>query len=147
MIEVRRRLDQAQQSYSTFTVKTKGLEDLLITTSDRLTQFSQKAPIAQAFLLVRPWDRRLLELPDEGDPESDSFLPESPLDDSVGGSKSHLRWLPLIVQLGQPFSAFLLAQQGGGEYKRIASVHNIIAQVEDLSFIQDMMDVRTLVII
>ena len=159
--EVSWRRDQGQQSHSTFTVKADGLEDLLITTEDRLTQFSRNKPIAQAFLLVRPWDRCLLELPDfvEHDVKSmEDWSPaepsldgsdggsEPPLDGSDGGSESHLRGLRLMVHLGQPFNAFLLAQQRGGEYQRIASDHDIIAQVKDLSSIQDM-DIRTLEII
>jgi hypothetical protein len=50
----------------------------------------------------------------------------------------------LIVRLGQSFGALLLAQQRGGEYKRIASNRNIIAQVKDLAAVHNMMDVRTL---
>ncbi|KAG1816430.1 uncharacterized protein BJ212DRAFT_1354762, partial [Suillus subaureus] len=38
----------------------------------------------------------------------------------------------LLVRLGQPFCAFLLAQQGSVEYKRIASDHDIIGQVDDV---------------
>jgi len=55
--------------------------------------------------------------------------------------------LRLIARLRQPFSAFLLAQQQRGiEYKRIASDHNIIAQVNDMASIHDMV-VRTLEIL
>ncbi|KAG2066808.1 hypothetical protein BDR04DRAFT_49251 [Suillus decipiens] len=50
----------------------------------------------------------------------------------------------LIVRLGQPFSAFLLVQQRGGEYKRIASDHDIITQVKYMASVHDMMDVRIL---
>jgi hypothetical protein len=53
----------------------------------------------------------------------------------------------LIVRLGQPFSAFLLVQQRGREYKRIASDHGIIAQVKDVDSVDGMMDVRTLEIL
>jgi hypothetical protein len=53
------------------------------------------------------------------------------------------RELRLIVRLGQPFGALLLAQQWGGEYKRIASDNNIITQVRDMTSVDDMMDVRT----
>jgi hypothetical protein len=57
------------------------------------------------------------------------------------------RELLLIAHLGQPFSAFLLAQQWGVEYKRIASDQNITAQVKDMTAVRDMMDVRTLEIL
>jgi hypothetical protein len=62
-------------------------------------------------------------------------------------SESYSRALRLIVRLGQPFSAFLLVQQPGGEYKRIASDHNIIAQVKDMTAVHDKMDVRTVEIL
>ncbi|KAG1878736.1 hypothetical protein C8R48DRAFT_688157 [Suillus tomentosus] len=48
-----------------------------------------------------------------------------------------------MVQLGQAFNALLVAQQRVGEYKRIASDHNIIAQVKDMASI-DIMNIRTL---
>ncbi|KIK33436.1 hypothetical protein CY34DRAFT_711456 [Suillus luteus UH-Slu-Lm8-n1] len=50
----------------------------------------------------------------------------------------------LLVRLGQPFSAFLLAQQRSGEYKRIASDHDIIGQVND---VRDLMDIRIIEIL
>jgi hypothetical protein len=50
----------------------------------------------------------------------------------------------LIVRLGQPFGAFLLSRQRGGEYKRIASDRNIIARVKDMASVGDMVDIRTL---
>jgi len=62
-------------------------------------------------------------------------------------SESHSRALRLIVRLGQPFSAFLLVQKQGGEYKRIASDQHIIAQVKDMSSIYDMMDITVLEIL
>ncbi|KAG1723172.1 uncharacterized protein EDB91DRAFT_1173282 [Suillus paluster] len=55
--------------------------------------------------------------------------------------------LRLLVRLGQPFGALLLAQQHVGEYKRIASDHNIIAQVKDVTSVGDMTDVRMLEIL
>ncbi|KAG1887904.1 uncharacterized protein F5891DRAFT_1076896 [Suillus fuscotomentosus] len=124
----------------------------------------------QTFLLVRPWNRYLLELPESAEPsglaglpdvagdtdseEEYSSAPGSPLqssssefpeaEESVDSELSD-RALRLIVHLKQPFSAFLLAHQRGGEYKRIASDHDIIAQVKDLSSIPDM--VRTVEIL
>jgi hypothetical protein len=53
-----------------------------------------------------------------------------------------------MARLGQPFSAFLLAQQWGGEYKRIASDHDIIAHVEDMVPPYNLMDsIKTLEIL
>ncbi|KAG1861658.1 hypothetical protein F4604DRAFT_1787611, partial [Suillus subluteus] len=99
----------------------------------------------QTFLLVRPWNRYLLEPPDfAGSPglaelpdvaddmqseEGYSSAPESPLQDSPGefpevqesfDSELSDRALRLAAYLEQPFGAFLLAHQRGGEYKRFA---------------------------
>jgi hypothetical protein len=150
----RRREDQ--QSACTFVVKADGLLELLITTEDMSTHLSRARSSRQSFLIVRPWDRSLLELPDLADPPDsveDWSLPrlhESPVgsfeeDGSADGSYS--RALQLIARLGQPFGAFLLAQQQGGEYRRIASEQNIMAQVKDTTAVHDMMDVRTLEIL
>ena len=140
-------------------------------------------------MLVRPWNRHDLGLPDFADdtqsvaswsepmlplddsqsaqdwfePESpldesqsaeDQFEPESPSGDALAESSGandsidlDTRALKLIARLGQPFSALLLAQQRGGEYKRIASDYDIIAEVKDKTSVRAMMDVRTLEIL
>jgi hypothetical protein len=165
--EVRRRRDKDQESRSTFAIKADGLHDLCVNTDDELIQFSRARPAEQSFLLVRPWHRSLLDLPDftnttnfhnPSDIESEEDLspPVSPSHDSPSGSheqigsvdsQSQSRALRLIVRLGQPFSAFLLAQQWGGEYMRIVSDQNIIVQVKEMASIRDMMDIRTLEIL
>ena len=156
--EVRRRRNGPQTIYVTYDVKANGLGDLQITTEDKLNQFSRTRPSRRALFLVRPWDRSLLELPDFADDTQsvDSTLPGSPSRDSLiefpaeygpYDSESHSRGLRLIVYLGQPFAAFLLAQQWGGEYKRIASDHDIIAHVKNMASVRDMMDIRTLEIL
>ncbi|KAJ8580750.1 hypothetical protein M405DRAFT_885991 [Rhizopogon salebrosus TDB-379] len=158
--EVRRRHStRDQEAYVTYEVKADGFRDLLVTTEGTLPQFSPARRIRQTFLLVRPWNRDLLELPDfADDTETDEgqFVPESPVHDSVSrlseeneviDSESHSRALRLLVRLGQPFCAFLLAQQHHGEYKRIAPEQDIIAQVKDMASVQDLMDVRTLEIL
>jgi len=159
--EVRRIRGQDLEMNHTYKVKADGLHDLVITTEDKLIQFSQTRPTRQAFLLVRPWDRSLLGLPDFADLTDLSDVesieewspPMSPVHDSPGepfggnghiDSESHSQALRLIVRLGQPFSAFLLAQQWGGEYKRIASDQDIVAQVKN---VHDIMDVKTLEIL
>jgi hypothetical protein len=157
--EVKRR--RSQTTHFTYGVKADGLRDLLVTTDETLTQFSRTRPTQQIFFLVRPWDRRLLELPDfseqlafADDVESTGDWSESefPLEDTNESSgeeelsvhsEAHSRSLRLMVQLGQAFSALLLAQQRVGEYKRVASDHNIIAQVKDTTSI-DITDIRTL---
>lgn len=157
IMEVVRRHDQ-DQKIPVYEVKTDGLDDLLITTEDRLIPFSSTRPLApwQTFLLIRPWNRGLLELPNPSDDVRDlenSAAPSSPLLDPLGFSleenepvdiDSQSRALRLIVRLGQPFSALLLARQHSGEYKRIASNRDIIAQVKDVTSIRDIMDIRTL---
>ncbi|KAG1908426.1 uncharacterized protein F5891DRAFT_992954 [Suillus fuscotomentosus] len=143
-----------------YKVKADGLRDLLITTKE-LNVHSRTRPIKQTLLLVRPWDRSLLELPDfanllddtesEGDYRTPPF---SPSDDSPShslvkqdGVDLESRALRLLVRLGQPFGAFLLARQRGGEYKRVASDRDIIAQVKDVSSVQDLMDIKTVEIL
>jgi hypothetical protein len=158
------------QDQEIYEVKADGLHDLLITTQDKLNQFSSPRPTMQTFLLIRPWNRYLLELPRFAEPSGLTELPDiaddtqseedywsapgSPLQDSPGvfpgaqesdDSELSGRALRLATHLGQPFSAFLLVHQRGREYKRIASDHNIVAQVKDLSSISDM--VKTLEIL
>jgi len=107
----------------------------------------------QKLSVIRPWDRNLLELQDLAQPfdlgdddvhsiESEDYQtpPSSPSFESYDASRA----LRLLVRLGQPFRAFLLAQQWGGEYKRIAADHDIIAEVNDMT---SMMDIRTLEIL
>ncbi|KAG2147810.1 uncharacterized protein EDB93DRAFT_1250323 [Suillus bovinus] len=164
--EIRRRRDHA--AHPTYGVKADGLRDLVITTNEMLIQFSRTRPTRQTFFLVRPWDRRLIELPDfaeqpvsadEVESVDDWSESEHALDDTDESSSSlpgeeelsvdseaHLRSLRLMVHLGQEFSALLLAQQRVGEYKRIASDHHIIAQVKDTASI-DIMDIKTLDIV
>ncbi|KIK34391.1 hypothetical protein CY34DRAFT_98095 [Suillus luteus UH-Slu-Lm8-n1] len=165
--EVRRVRSVAPEAHFTYGLKADGLHDLLITTDQTLVQFWPARPTEQKFVLVRPWDRSLLELPDFVDPnefvepsdfgndmESDEDYgtpPSSPSDDRSSGSPVlqdvfdlESRALRLLVRLKHPFSAFLLAQQRSGEYKRIASDHDIIGQVND---VRDPMDIRTIEIL
>ncbi|KIK47413.1 hypothetical protein CY34DRAFT_799363 [Suillus luteus UH-Slu-Lm8-n1] len=159
--EVRRRPGAAQETLLTYGVRADGLGDLVIKTGETLIQFSRTRPIRQTFLIVYPWDRRLLELPDfaedvESLGDSGGSEHEFPVSRSHGGfpveeklvdSESYSRALQLIVRLGQPFTAFLLAQPRRGEYKRIASDRSIIAQIENVASIHSIMDVRTLEIL
>ncbi|KAG2363571.1 hypothetical protein BDR07DRAFT_1403970 [Suillus spraguei] len=152
--EIRRRSTEHEESYFTYAVKADGLRDLQITTEDKLSQFTRGRPARRSFLLVRPWDRRLFELPDHGedtesvdDDDDDFALPESPGEQGPLDSELGERAMRLIVRLGQPFSAFLLVQQRSGEYKRIASDHDIITQVQEVDSVHGMMDVRTLEIL
>ncbi|OAX31292.1 hypothetical protein K503DRAFT_814058 [Rhizopogon vinicolor AM-OR11-026] len=124
--EVTLRSGQEQETYLTHEVKADGLCDVLITTEDNLIPFSRVMPIRQKFLLVRPWDRNLLELSDSAKPfnladdaqsimsEDYQTLPTSPMCDSSDMhsgehapivSESDSRALRLIVGLGQPFGA------------------------------------------
>ncbi|OAX42704.1 hypothetical protein K503DRAFT_308375 [Rhizopogon vinicolor AM-OR11-026] len=148
---------QDQETCATYEVKADGLRDLQITTDDKLAQFSPARPTWQTFLLVRPWNRYLLGLPDAADDTQDveDLSPPTPSYGSLGGSHGEnglgdsdpqSRALRLIVRLGRPFSVFLLARQHGGEYKRIASDHDIITQVKGTASesVRNMMDVRTL---
>ena len=125
--EVKRGRGEDNHTCTTFAIKADGLHDLLITTEDKLTRFSRAKPVRQSFLLVRPWDRSLLELPDFADPpdvsDTESMATSSPpvSSNNLPGrsfgatgpvhSESHSGELRLMVRLGQPFSAILLAQQ------------------------------------
>ncbi|KAG1785872.1 heterokaryon incompatibility protein-domain-containing protein [Suillus plorans] len=140
--EIRRNNDAG---FFTYNVKADGLQDLLITTEDRLVQFSPTRRTRQSFLLIRPWNRYDLELPDFDDLNFDDL--EALGSESGSSSEPDMRDLRLIVRLGQPFGALLLVQQWGGEFKRIASDNNIIAQVKDATSVDSMMDVRTLEIL
>jgi len=145
--EVIRRPTEDMETCFTYQVKADRLHDLKITMKRKLPQFSRGRPARQSFLLVRPWDRRLLELPDyANDTESvDDFDPlESPGGQGPVDSELSERAMRLIVRLGQPFSAFLLVLRHGKEYKRIASDHNIIAQVKD---VHGMINVKTIEIL
>ncbi|KAG2743684.1 hypothetical protein P692DRAFT_20838379 [Suillus brevipes Sb2] len=159
--EVRRVRSPALETHFTYRVKADGLHDLLITTEETLVQFWPARPIEQNLVLVRPWDRSLLELPDFVESSDFGNITESEEDHETSPSyPSHdwssgppvkqdvydleLRALRLLVRLGQPFSVFLLAQQRSGEYKRIASDHDIIGQVND---IRNPMDISTIEIL
>jgi hypothetical protein len=169
--EVASRPSQVQGTHFTYAIKANGLLDLLITTEDKhLSPFSHKMPTRQQLLLARPWDRNLLgvynfaELSDLEDDDAESLMmddfhtaPSSPSYDpsdiGPGGdwmlvnSGSDSPALRLAVRLGQPFRAILLAQQWGGEYKRIAADHDIISQVGDMASVLDVMDVKMLEIL
>ncbi|KAG2110611.1 uncharacterized protein F5147DRAFT_689308, partial [Suillus discolor] len=104
-------------------------------------------------LLVRPWSHDLLGLRDTADDTQsvdNLSVSESLWHDSLPARTGPIYWDPhsralrLIVRLGQPFSAFLLARQRDGEFKRIASEHDIIAQVKGMASISYLMDIRTL---
>jgi hypothetical protein len=156
--EISRNREQETHSGS-YEVQADGLEDLKITTGDRLVLFSRARPIRQIFLLVRPWNRHLLELPEFPGPDEQNGddwpipgsvildAPPPPGEIEPVDLEYHSRALQLIARLGQPFGAFLLAQQRGGEYTRIATDCDIIAQVKDKTSVCKMMNVKTLEIL
>jgi hypothetical protein len=67
--------------------------------------------------------------------------------EELADSESLSPALRLIIRLGQPFSAILLAQQRGGEYKRIASDHDIIVHFKDMASVDNLTSIRTLEIL
>jgi hypothetical protein len=157
--EVRWSQARDEQPYFTYEVKADGLHDLSIRTGEKLIPFSPARPFQKTLLLVRPWNHHLLDLPADDtqiigngtESVDDVCVPQSPSQNERGPANmdSHSLALRLIVRLGQQFSAFLLMQQrgGGGEYKRIASDQDIIAQVKDMASIHKTMDVRHLEIL
>ena len=149
------RHDQEQETHCTYVVKANGLHDVAITTKDELTQFSPTRPTRQTFLLVRPWNRDLLEVPNFADDMQDPSADKS--DTSLGGAgppgknevvdlDPYSRALRLVIRLGQPFHALLLAQERQGVYKRVASDRQIITQVKDMCSVRDV-DIRTIEIL
>ncbi|KAG0698731.1 hypothetical protein DFH29DRAFT_1071033 [Suillus ampliporus] len=132
---LRRRRVQDRERCFTYDVKAVGLDDLLITTEDKLRSASQ------TFLLIRPWNRHDLGLLGDVDDA------QSVDDWSESDSQSDESFSRYPGEDGPPFGALLVAQQQGGEYKRIASDHNIIARVKDMVSVGNMMDVRTLEIL
>ncbi|KAG0708395.1 hypothetical protein DFH29DRAFT_479295 [Suillus ampliporus] len=126
---LKQRRGQDRETNVSYEVTADGIQDLLITTTDELTQFSRRST-RQSFLLIRPWSRydlELLDLEDETQSmyESGSVLHEShgssPRDDGPANSKSRSRVSKLIGHLGQAFGARLPAQQRGGTYKNSES--------------------------
>lgn len=146
--EVKQRRCLYRENHFIYGVKADGLQDLLITTSERLIQFSRGRPTRQMFFLVRPWDRRLLEQLDFVDDArsavtlSETGSQSDGSDEFTGGpsveEEHHSRALRMMVHLGQPFGAFLLAHQRVGEYRRIASDYNIIARAKDVASVGSM---------
>ncbi|KAG2362409.1 hypothetical protein BDR07DRAFT_1406845 [Suillus spraguei] len=126
--EVRQKRDPAQleEIPRTYEVKTDGLHDVLIASDQTLIQFSRKRPTRQKFLLVRPWNRHLLELPDFTDDADEESLED--------WSEPESRYTIHMAAI----------RQRGGEYKRIASDHDIVVQVRDLASVFDLMDIRTI---
>ncbi|KAG2344467.1 hypothetical protein BDR05DRAFT_188219 [Suillus weaverae] len=149
--EIRRKSHQDQDTCVTYEVKADGLRDLLITTEKELMPASHTR--VTPFLLIRPWDHGLLELPDDVHSVSNWTPPGSPTDVSPGGSSGEHglvdseRALRLIARLGQPFSAFLLKLERRREYRRVASDRCIVAQFKDTTCVHDMPEVRTLEIL
>ncbi|KAG2087804.1 WD40-repeat-containing domain protein [Suillus discolor] len=143
LTEVRRSTGRDEDKCFTYEVKAHGLQDLLVTTEDKLIQFSPARRTRQTFLLIRPWNRYDLELVDStNESRSMDDWPDEPGDDELV-----TRGLRLLVRLAHPFGALLLAQQRGGEYKRIASDNNIIAQVRDMASVDHLNNVRMLEIL
>jgi hypothetical protein len=161
--EIRRVRGPGPETQFTYIVKADGLRSLDITTEETLVQFWPARPIERKFVLVRPWDRSLLELHDFVEFVEPSYFGDNTESENYGmssSSRSHdwsgdypgkqevvdqeSRAFRLLVRLGQPFSAFLLAQERSGEYKRIASDHDIIGQVNNVG---DLMDIRTIEIL
>ncbi|KAH7905814.1 hypothetical protein BJ138DRAFT_1164011 [Hygrophoropsis aurantiaca] len=108
-----------------------GLEGVEINTADKLIPFSPARPTYQEFLLVRPCSRDLLAHigpPVHPPPEFDAFTEA----------------LLLVARLKQKFAALLLVRERGAEYRRVASDHDIIAQVRDINRLTDIRTIEIL---
>jgi tetratricopeptide (TPR) repeat protein len=116
---------QRPGTHCTYYIKADGLQDLEITTADALVQFwpTSRKPASRKFLLIRPWDRHDLGLPDFADEMQimdDRSEPGSPSNDPLGlsppdnepaSSQSLTQEPSLLVRLGQRFGALLPGQQ------------------------------------
>ncbi|KAJ8594800.1 hypothetical protein M405DRAFT_929909 [Rhizopogon salebrosus TDB-379] len=138
------KLGRVRDQKVTHELKANGLNDLTIVTDDELSN-------RETLLLVYPWNHDLLKQlnpVDDTQNMGNCNIPSGSRASRFIGrvrqliapinSESHLRALQLIVRLGQPFRAFLLAQWRAGEYRRIATDHDIITQVRDTTFVRKM---------
>ena len=124
-----------------YRARVPGVGDVDFQTSDQL---SLSEP--DRLVLVHPWMRNLRDPLDEftwgrtaddhsdeyesdteGETEAESTSP-SPLDDvlPVATVDTYARALRLIVRLQQPFPVLLLQHQPNGEFKRVATDHEIV---------------------
>ncbi|KAF8133315.1 hypothetical protein EV363DRAFT_1133089, partial [Boletus edulis] len=119
-----------------YRAKVSGIGDVEFRTSDRL-------PVAEPrkLIFVHPWIRELRDPhdgftwgmtadddDDESDPETESgSAPASPLHAvPTAVMDDYTRALRLVVRLQQPFHTLLLEQQPNGEFKRVATEHEIV---------------------
>jgi hypothetical protein len=92
---------------------------------------------------------KILQLRDWSEPEPPLHHShgDCPVKEELADSESLSPALRLIICLGQPFSVIVLAQQRGGEYKRIASDHDNIVQFKDMASVDNLTDIRALEIL
>jgi hypothetical protein len=109
-----------------YDVKAYSLQDLLITTENKVVEFSPRGHIHQTCLFICPWNCYSLKLPGFDDLESldSTYMVESVNDwpELETPSESYMRGsrLTLIVHLGQPFGVLLLGWKYGRGARRIA---------------------------
>ncbi|KAH7904981.1 heterokaryon incompatibility protein-domain-containing protein [Hygrophoropsis aurantiaca] len=132
------------------------VEGIQITTADNFSPFSLSRPsrLSRGMLLVRPWNRDLLDAIDIASdvrnavsaPLSSNVIPpglaSQPLPEFDASEVREA--LILIARLKQRFAALLLVRQRSGEYRRVASDHDIIAQVRDVN---KLMNIRSIEIL
>ncbi|KAG6331192.1 hypothetical protein ID866_7897 [Astraeus odoratus] len=99
---------QTYINYHTYEVQAVGLRPLQVITSEYLMESMQ--PIKSSYVLVRPWDRNLV-----------NYLEE---DHVMAGYKA-------LMELEKPFMALMLVQLPEGEYKRICTSHFIVVCPDD----------------
>ncbi|KAG2126790.1 uncharacterized protein EDB93DRAFT_1341093 [Suillus bovinus] len=126
----------APENHFTYEVKADGLVDLLVTTAETIVQFWPARPTEQNFVL---------ELPDFVEPPG--FMDPSDYGDDTENEEDYCTPPSSPLDDSSAFSAFLLAQQRSGEYKRIATDRDIIGQVNDVVSVGDLMDIRTIEIL
>ena len=108
------RLQQANPGASqyVYSILAEGVIPLSITLSSELI-VTDTSRSTLPYVLIRPWHSK--------------FASYTGLDNMAASN--------LVAMLGQPFSALLLEEQSGNEYKRIASSSVIIARLADVASI------------
>ncbi|KAH7905601.1 hypothetical protein BJ138DRAFT_1094993 [Hygrophoropsis aurantiaca] len=124
-----------------------GSEDVEITTTADMLFLLSSA--RRELPLVRPWNRDLLadiesEVQNTADVTPSNAIRQGPSLQSSPESDTLTEALILVSRLKQQFVALLLVRERGREYRRIASDHDIIAQVRDINKIMDVRSIEIL---
>ncbi|KAG6331432.1 hypothetical protein ID866_7657 [Astraeus odoratus] len=99
------KLRQMYMDHHIYDVHAAGLRPVQIITQEKLKEATD--PTRLPYILIRPWDRKLVNYSEK--------------DRAIAGYK-------ILMQLEQPFMAFMLLRLPEGEYKRICSSRVIVVR-------------------